>query len=333
MRLLLAIVAFVLLATQACAHEVRPAYLELREADDGTWTVLFKVPARGPNKRLSLRVRFPEDCERSGLMDRTFTGLAFVDRFGIRRAGGLTGVVITIEGLSTTLTDVLVRVQAREGGVQVLRLTPSEPSFVVAEAPGWGQVAITYLTLGIEHILLGIDHLLFVLALLLLIGRGGWRMLLGTITAFTVAHSLTLVAATLGLFHVQQAPVEAIIALSIVFVAAEILRPQGSPSLARRRPWVIAFLFGLLHGFGFAGALTEIGLPDNAVPLALLFFNLGVEVGQLIFVAAALGLMAGALRMSALPVARIRVAAVYGIGAFASLWLIERVAPYFHWCQ
>ncbi|MHC5065221.1 MAG: HupE/UreJ family protein, partial [Planctomycetota bacterium] len=313
MRFLLAALSFLLLSTSAAAHEVRPAYLELRETEDGSWQVLFKVPARGPDKRLSLRPLFPEGCERVGLMDRTFTGLAFVDRFSIRRDGGLIGTAISIEGLSTTLTDVLVRVHARGAGVQVLRLTPGAPSFVVAAAPGWGQVSLTYLNLGIEHILLGIDHLLFVLALLLLIGPGRWGQLLGTITAFTIAHSVTLVAATLGWFRVSSQPVEAIIALSIVFVAAEIMRPKDSPSLARRRPWIVAFLFGLLHGFGFAGALAEIGLPETAVPLSLLFFNLGVEAGQLLFVVAVLALFAVAKRVASLPTAQMRLASVYCI--------------------
>lgn len=328
MRILLASIAFLLLATQAAAHEVRPAYLELREEEDGTWQVIFKVPARGPDKRLSLRPILPRDCELVGLMDRSFTGLAFVDRFRIRRDGGLVGASISIEGLTTTLTDVLVRIHGRGVGVQVLRLTPNAPSFVVAAAPSWGQVSLTYLILGVEHILLGIDHLLFVLALLFLIGRSGWRPLLWTITAFTLAHSLTLAAATLGWFRVSQQPVEAIIALSIVFVAVEIMQPQDSPSLARRRPWMIAFIFGLLHGLGFAGALAEIGVPEEAVPLSLLFFNLGVEVGQILFVASALAILGGLRSMPSIPIHRLRLATVYGIGAFASCWLIERVVAY-----
>ncbi len=169
----------------------------------------------------------------------------------------------------------------------VQRLTPQAPARQsLRQQSGW-SVAGTYLSLGVEHILLGIDHLLFVLALLL-ITRGTWR-LVKTVTAFTVAHSITLALATLGFVHVPQAPVEAVIALSIVFVAAEIVRVRnGRDGIAARAPWIVAFTFGLLHGFGFAGALARVGLPEGHIPLALLFFNVGVEVGQLLFIAAVL---------------------------------------------
>jgi hydrogenase/urease accessory protein HupE len=188
-------------------------------------------------------------------------------------------------------------------------------------------VAWTYLGLGVEHILLGIDHLLFVLALLFLVQ--GWRRVIITITAFTVAHSITLAAATLGLVHVPQAPVEASIALSIVFVATEIVRSRmGRVSVAERWPWVIAFVFGLLHGFGFAGALREVGMPEDAIPLALLCFNIGVEVGQLLFIAAVMGIVT-LLRRSAItiPAWAWRVP-VYTIGTLAMYWTIERVAGF-----
>jgi hydrogenase/urease accessory protein HupE len=193
------------------------------------------------------------------------------------------------------------------------------------QAPaGTGEIAWAYLVLGVEHILAGVDHLLFVLALLLIV-RGGVRILL-TITAFTVAHSITLVAATLGWVHVPGPPVEAMIALSIVFVAAEIVRGlRGRPGLTARAPWVVAFCFGLLHGLGFAGALAEVGLPQTAIPVALLMFNVGVEIGQLIFVAATLA--AGAL-LARLPLPRrpwMDYAIPYAIGAVAMFWVVERV--------
>jgi hydrogenase/urease accessory protein HupE len=242
-------------------------------------------------------------------------------------SGGLTGRTIAIDGLSGTMTDVLVRIERSDGTTLVTRLSPAEPSFVVEASPSAMKVAGTYAGLGVEHILLGIDHLLFVLALLILVE--GRRRLVGTITAFTVAHSLTLGAATLGFVSVPQTPVEAIIALSIVFVASEIIRArQGNPGLAQRWPWIVAFTFGLLHGFGFAGALTEIGLPAQAVPLALLFFNVGVEAGQLLFIAA-VGVVIVAARRLALPQPAWawRVPA-YGIGAVAAFWTIERVAGF-----
>jgi len=310
----------------ARAHEVRPGYLELRQTGPEIYDVLWKVPARG-DLRLGLYVRLPENCQPITPIAHYGTEGAFLERWTIRCAGKLAGRTVAIEGLSTTLTDVLVRLEQSDGTTLVARLTPSAPSFVVEAAPSRAQVAGTYLGLGIEHILGGIDHLLFVLALLLIV-KGRW-LLLKTITAFTVAHSITLAVATLGFVHVPQQPVEAVIALSIVFVAAEILRVRsGQTSLAQRLPWVIAFTFGLLHGFGFAGALSEIGLPQQAIPLALLFFNVGVELGQLLFVAGVMILGAGVRRIAVpLPTWASKLPA-YGIGAVAAFWTIERVAAF-----
>jgi hydrogenase/urease accessory protein HupE len=188
-------------------------------------------------------------------------------------------------------------------------------------------VARTYLALGVEHILTGFDHLLFVLALLLIVKSA--RRIVATVTAFTVAHSLTLAAATLGFVHLPQPPVEAAIALSIAFVAAEIVHGlDGRPGLTARAPWLVAFAFGLLHGLGFAGALAEIGLPQSAIPLALLCFNLGVELGQLAFVVALLACLALA-RRARIPWPRAaRPLPAYAIGALAMFWVIERVAAF-----
>jgi len=327
MRLALAVCA---LAGALLAHEVRPGYLELTETDADTWTVLFKVPGRGPDQRLGLYVRLPADCRPVGAPRVEYVHGAFLERSTIRRAGGLAGTEIHVEGLARTMTDVLVRVVRTDGSVQVARLTPDAPSFVLQTTPTKGEVARTYLELGVEHILSGIDHLMFVLALLLTVV--GWRRLLATITAFTVAHSLTLAAASLGAVHVPQAPVEAIIALSILFVVLEHLRTDPkAPSLARRRPWTIAFCFGLVHGLGFAGALAEIGLPHDAIPLALFLFNVGVEIGQLLFVAGVLAVLAGVRRALTLPVpvaAGSRVVAAYAIGCCAVYWLVERLSAF-----
>jgi len=211
------------------------------------------------------------------------------------------------------------------------------PSFVVAAAPRALDVTRTYLVLGVEHILFGVDHLLFVLALLILVK--GWRKLVGTITAFTVAHSITLAAATLGFVHVSSKPVEATIALSIVFVACEIVhRRQGRSGLTETWPWVIAFSFGLLHGLGFASALREVGLPQNAIPLALLFFNVGVEVGQLLFVGAVMAIITLAVHVARKFTWR-NIAtqsafswceniSAYIIGGVAAFWLIERTLSF-----
>jgi hydrogenase/urease accessory protein HupE len=211
----------------------------------------------------------------------------------------------------------------------VARLLPERPRFVVEAPQDSAGVARTYLTLGVEHILAGVDHLLFVLALVLIVSNR--RRLLVTITAFTVAHSLTLAAATLGVVRVPQAPVEAVIALSIVFVAAEIIHGiQGQPGLTARAPWVVAFVFGLLHGLGFAGALAEVGLPSRAIPLALLFFNVGVELGQIIFVAAVWAILALVARASVPRHAWVRALPPYAIGAVAMFWVFERVLAFGH---
>lgn len=315
------------LPSPASAHEVRPAYLEMIQRDAETWDVLFKVPAAGEDLRFGLYLQLPPDVQRVGPPGSGFSGRAHVERSTIRRPGGLDGAEITVDGLSGTLTDVLVRLERADGSSQVLRLKPDAPSFTVEPAPGALQVAATYTGLGVEHILLGIDHLLFVLALLILVDT--FRRLVWTVTAFTLAHSITLAAATLGWVAVPTPPVEAVIALSIVFVAGEIVHSrQGRPGLAQRAPALVAFTFGLLHGFGFAGALSEIGLPEQQIPLALFTFNVGVEVGQLLFVGTVLlaARLPRALRWQ-VP-AWWPQATAYAIGSVAVFWVFERVAAF-----
>jgi len=218
-----------------------------------------------------------------------------------------------------------VRIERPDGTSQVEHLLPQRTQFTVEGATGIAQVAWSYLVLGVEHILGGLDHLLFVLALLLIV-RGSTRIV-ATITAFTLAHSLTLVAATLGWVHVPGPPVEAMIALSIVFVAAEVVHGlRGKPGLTARAPWIVAFTFGLLHGFGFAGALAEVGLPQRAIPVALLMFNLGVEVGQLLFVGCVLGLRGLVARVTLALPTWAPALPPYVIGTVAMCWVIERVS-------
>lgn len=307
----------------AGAHEMRPGYLEVRETTADTCDVLWKVPARGEDERLSLHVRFAEDVTVSTDPDGMFGGGRHLQRMRLERPGGLTGTTVTIDGLSETYTDVLLRLERLDGTELVARLTPDQPAYVIEAAPGPGQVAWVYFVLGVEHILLGIDHLLFVVALLLIVS--GWKKLVGTITAFTLAHSVTLALATLGYVNVPGPPVEAIIALSIVFVAAEIVRGrQGQPGLTERAPWLVAFTFGLLHGFGFAGALSDVGLPASSIPLALLMFNVGVELGQLMFVGV---LVSGHLllrRRNTVTPTWTWMVPTYVIGGVAAFWLIER---------
>ncbi|UCE78019.1 MAG: HupE/UreJ family protein [Gammaproteobacteria bacterium] len=320
----------------AHAHEVRPGYLELRDLGAGNYDVLWKVPAKG-DRRLGLYVRLPGHCSSSEPKSQFVAG-AYIERWRSRCDETLTGSRISIDGLAATRTDVLARVERADGTSQTLRLTPRSPVFTVSAAAGSGDVMKTYFLLGVDHILLGVDHLLFVLALLFLVRN--WPRLVGTVTAFTLAHSLTLAAATLGWVHVAQAPVEAAIALSIVFVAAEVLHArQGHPGFAARMPWVVAFVFGLLHGLGFAGALREVGLPEHAIPLALAFFNIGVEAGQLLFIGAFFLLVWTVSRMGVawragghdMPTGtawgatgQLAIPAAYVIGTLASFWLIQR---------
>ena len=323
-RLLVAILMALALQGAAGAHELRPGFLEISQTGAETYDVRFKVPARG-DLRLGLYVRLPADCTDATPARSERSGAALIENRAVQCPGGLANREVSIAGLSSTFTDVVVRVESGDGAIQAARLTPDSPSFTVAAAPTWVETARTYFLLGVEHILLGIDHLLFVLALLLLV-RDVW-MLVKVITAFTVAHSITLALAALGWAHIPQAPVEAVIALSIMFVAAEIVRQTGPQNdFTKRAPWIVAFLFGLLHGLGFGGALKEIGLPQSDVPLALLTFNLGVEAGQLLFVFAVVGAGALVRRALSFDLAWLRTALGYGIGSLAAVWFVQRVA-------
>jgi hydrogenase/urease accessory protein HupE len=319
------------LSSMTHADIFRPAYLELREAgqdDTGAnrYDVMWKRPALG-DSRLAIQIHFPPGTMQLNEPQGVLSDNAYIERWQVSRVGGFSDQTLSIEGIVGGVTDVIVRIEREDGTSQVERLLPQRPQFIVKAATGIATVAWSYFVLGVEHILGGVDHLLFILALLLIV-RGGKRVLM-TITAFTVAHSITLVCATMGWLHVPAPPVEAMIALSIVFVAAEIVHGlRGRSGLTARAPWVVAFSFGLLHGFGFAGALAEVGLPQKAVPLALLTFNVGVELGQLMFVAFAIGAQAILTR---LPVPRqkwLPYAAPYAIGCVAMFWVIERVAAF-----
>jgi hypothetical protein len=257
----------------------------------------------------------------------SFSDGAYTEQWSVTCPGGLSGSTIRISGLTATLTDVLVRLERLDGSTQVTRLTSADPSFVVEAAPRRFQVARTYIALGIEHILTGVDHLLFVSGLLLLVS--GVRRLLFTVSAFTLSHTVTLTLATLGFVHVPPAPVEAVIALSILFVAYEVLRKRERPhGLAQRRPWLVAFSFGLLHGLGFAGGLSAAGLPAGHIPLALGFFSAGVEIGHFSFVAIALTLIASVRYWAVkLPPWSWRVPP-YVVGGVSAYWLIERLASF-----
>lgn len=323
---LLVTVPMVTVPMPAHAHETRPGYLEIKETEPNQYDVLFKVPRYGSD-RLQMYAVFPESCSPLRSTATYITPTAFLERTTVTCAQGLIGQTLGIEGLEVLFTDVLVRIEPLEGAALTHRLVPSRSSFVVPEAVSAWEVAGIYLALGVDHILGGVDHLLFVLALLLL--ARGFKLLFKTITAFTVAHSLTLALAALGVLNVPGAPVEAVIALSILFLACEIVRTRGGQiGLTARYPWVVAFTFGLLHGLGFAGALAEVGLPETAIPLALLFFNVGVEVGQLLFVVASLVVVDLIRRLRvAWPAWSVQVIG-YGIGSVAAFWCAERVAAF-----
>jgi hydrogenase/urease accessory protein HupE len=307
------------------AHESRPAYLEIKESQAHVYDITWRRPARGEFV-LSMQPVFPDHCELQGSVANYFSQGAHVQRWTIQcGTAGLVGHSIYIEGLVQTITDVLVRIQFLDNTTQTQILKPNDTRMTVQGAPSVWQVITDYVALGVEHILGGIDHLLFVLCLLLIV-NGKW-LLVKTITAFTVAHSITLALATLGFVRVPQAPVEAVIALSILFLAVELVKQQqGKSYLAMRAPWIVAFIFGLLHGFGFAGALSEVGLPQADIPLALLMFNVGVEAGQLLFIAAVLlTIQAWRLVINIEPSWLPR-ATAYVIGGLSSFWIISRVA-------
>jgi len=302
-----------LAALPASAHEMSMAEMELRQTSPTDF--VWNWGAGNRTSDSALRPRWPADCR---------------DDDGVLRCGpgGLSGRM-GMEGVGEKFSAVLMRVHWLDGGTRVYTLTKGQPEVTLFgsadDQRGMGEIARAYGLLGVEHILSGFDHLLFVIGLLFLVGFN--RRLVGVITAFTVAHSLTLALSALGLLTLRPPPVEAVIALSIMLVAAEALHQK--PTLSRQWPALVALLFGLVHGLGFAGALKEIGLPDNHLAVALLTFNLGVEAGQLLVVGAA-GLLALGLNRWApadgLWLVRTRLAALYAIGGLAAFWTLERAS-------
>jgi hypothetical protein len=315
------------------AHALQPGFLELQALGGEVWRVFWKVPvvAGGPMPIVAV---LPEGCNARRPPDQRFDGAAFVSEWAAACPGGLEGGEIRIEGLERTATDVLVRYELVPGRAESRRLTAATTAFTVPASQGTLGIAATYGVLGIDHILEGIDHLMFVFALILLVPDRG--RLVGAVTAFTAAHSLSLAAAALGWIVVPAPPVEAVVALSILFLAAELARPAGERQrLSERHPWVVAFVFGLLHGLGFARALLEVGLPVGEVPLALLSFNLGVEAAQLMFIAlvlvvgALLGRLYPALMAAATrPGGRGLGTAGYLMGGTAAVWFVGRIAAF-----
>ena len=325
MKFLIAIL-LLLTPTSILAHELRPAYLELREEGSGEIQVTWKTPARG-EMRLSLSPEFSGRTEKLTLITTRLTNDSNVQTWRMKAIDSVRGQNLRIDGLEGTMTDVLVRVEFADGTTWTQRLTPQQPAAIIPTRTSRLAVVGVYTKLGVEHILTGIDHLLFVLALII-ITRGGWK-LVKTVTAFTLSHSLTLTAATLGWVHVPQQPVEAIIALSIVFVAAEIVQGyRGRVGIAARAPWIVALTFGLLHGLGFAGGLSEVGLPTKHIPTALLFFSVGVEVGHFLFVGAVIGLGVIVRRINVSLPRWTEYGPPYAIGCLAMFWVIQRTLSF-----
>jgi hydrogenase/urease accessory protein HupE len=313
-----------LLPCLARAHDVQPAYLEVRLTDATHLAVMWKVPARTALTRLA--VTFPAEWKiTAGPMD-TGSRENVVTRWVLScPAEGLDGRRLGVIGLEMIPADVIVRIVRLDGSAVVTRLNPAATSFVIEAKPGVWHLIMTYTLLGIDHILMGMDHLLFVLGLLMIV-KTRW-ILLKTITAFTIAHSLTLAIATLGYASAPLLPLNAAIALSILFLGPEMVRrKRGQTSLTIEHPWVIAFAFGLVHGFGFASGLTSLGLSHNEIPPALLLFNVGVEIGQLIFVAVILGLEKS---FRVLEVQWTRWAEwipAYVVGGLGAFWTVQRAA-------
>jgi hydrogenase/urease accessory protein HupE len=308
------------MAVPAGSHPLTPALLELHEIGGGWVEVRWEVPAGGQSQ---LRPVLAAACGDGGPAAGG-PGIGVPAQRVIACPGGLVGKRVGVEGIASGGEYVLLRVELQDGRSMHQVLSADRPSFDIPERETRLGVFETYGALGIEHILLGFDHLLFVLALVLLVPD--LRRLLGTITGFTIGHSLTLALAVLGFVHVPQAPVEAGIALSICVLAIEIARSNaGRITLVQRAPWVVAVLFGLLHGLGFAGALAEVGLPEGEIPLALFAFNLGIEAGQLAFVVVVRGILAVLRRLPLRWPAPVMQLPAYAIGSLAAFWLFERI--------
>lgn len=329
-RVCLIALATLLFADPAFPHEIRPAFLEIDEIASNRFDILWKQPSVG-----TVAIHLVPKLS-NGLLDSPPQEEYTANSFVIRRWKGLAlardafdGATVRIEGLEHTLTDALVMINFANGQQIQAPLTPGNAALII-HLSGAGKVAVVaYLALGIEHILTGFDHLSLVLCLVLLVS-GQLKLLLKTITAFTIAHSLTLLAAALGYVQVSPPLIESLVALSIVFVAVELTRSwQGQHSITTRYPWLIAFAFGLLHGFAFAGSLADIGLPSHDIVGALLLFNCGVEVGQLLFVGAVLSLTTVLNSRWTEATRPTRWVVPYAVGTLASYWMLERLVVLF----
>jgi hydrogenase/urease accessory protein HupE len=325
------VVALLVCAPLATAHEVRPAYLEIKETVPSHYDIIWRTPVNA-GMRLPILLELPKGARNVTAPTVQELADSLLERRSIEVAGGLGGKRVDFLGLQGTITDVLVRVELLGGRSWTTIVRPSQASIEITPVQGRLSVAGAYVVEGVRHILFGPDHLLFVLGLLLIV-KNRW-MLLKTITAFTVAHSLTLAVATLGFAQAPTLPLNAAIALSILFLGPEIVKVwRGESSFTIRHPWVVAFAFGLLHGFGFASALTSAGLPSNEIPWALVSFNVGVEIGQVSFVILIL-LLERAYRILEIHWPRtIALLPGYTVGSIGAFWTIQRLALMLGWVR
>lgn len=322
MRIFLAVLLALCGVAPVAADTLRPGYAEFTQVTADEWQLVWRLPVQA-DLSPQLRPMLPNGCALLQTPQRQVSSTAVDSRARVRCRRAVAGGRIGMRGLERAQTDIIVRIAPQGRPVQTLRLTPAQPIAAIAAKPGRWQVASSYFQIGVAHIIFGYDHLLFVLALVLLLD-GVWRIA-AAVTAFTIAHSLTLVGTTLGLVGLPAAPVESVIALSIMFLAVEILKKTpGAPRLSERAPWIVAFAFGLLHGFGFAGALNAIGLPEGEVPMALFAFNLGVEAGQIAIVLAGAAVLALARRFAARFEPALVRASAYAIGILSGIWFVER---------
>ena len=311
-------------ASAAFAHELRPGFLELREAEPGRYQLTWKRPTGG-ELEIQIAPVVPEGCYFDTADRQQLTPGAAIVRGTLVCEGGLAGKTLRVSGLEATVTDVLVRIENADGRSETHLLRPASPSLTLGGMQGVLERSLSYAQLGVQHILLGVDHLLFVLGLLLIVSDR--LMLVKTITSFTVAHSITLAIATLGYASAPLPPLNAAIALSILFLGPEIVRVRrAETSLTIRHPWVVAFAFGLLHGFGFASGLTSMGLQKAEIPLALLLFNVGVEIGQVAFVVLIILLERSFLALAIRWPGWTQALPGYTVGSLGAYWTIQRIA-------
>ncbi|MEE4659232.1 MAG: HupE/UreJ family protein [Halieaceae bacterium] len=315
-----------LLSSQAVAHRFAPSLLQVFDVGEGNYRVVWKTPRQRVSD-VPLAPLFPPGCDAPQTEGLSAQGTGVVETVSLRCPVGLVGSTFAVSGLAENSATALFSLEMRDGLYYQSLLSPEQSAFQVPLEPGAAQVASEYTRLGAEHIWEGPDHLMFVFGLFLLVGWN--RRLLYTVTAFTLGHSITLSLVTLGLFDYPVTLVEFMIAFSIFLLAVELARREGA-GLFRRYPWWLAGGFGLLHGMGFAGALAEVGLPQSQLPLALLFFNVGIELGQLVFIALAAALVyalrkvAGQVRLS-----RWQPVPVYALGSLSALWCLQRGSGFF----